>query len=53
MIVQCIIGPDPRSETIHMGQKLWVSQESSPFSFVIKSDSEPNIQCVHHRGGGP
>lgn len=53
MIVQCIIGPDPPSENIHMGREPLMSRESSPLSFVWETDSEPNIQRLHHRIGYP
>lgn len=46
MIGQCIIGPDPQSENIRMGQKLLMSRESSPISFVRETDSEPNSQLA-------
>lgn len=53
MIVRCIIGPDPQSENIHMGPELLMSRESSPFSFVRETDSEPNAERLHRDTGYP
>lgn len=35
------------------GTKLLISQESSPFSFVRRTDSEPSVQCLHRHMGYP
>lgn len=45
MIVQCVIGPDPQTENIHMGRKLLVSRESSLFSFAGERRGDPTLNA--------